>query len=42
MRRYTNFVGGDRYQQQCVMDGSPDEYYVESKDKLEGDDDPVS
>ncbi|TAL27604.1 MAG: hypothetical protein EPN97_17210 [Alphaproteobacteria bacterium] len=32
---YKNFVGGDRYQQQCVLDGTADEYYVESRQKLE-------
>jgi hypothetical protein len=35
--QYMNFVGGDRYEQQCVMDGSADAYYVESLQKLEGD-----
>lgn len=34
---YGNFVGGDRYEQQCVMDGTMDEYYVESADKLDKD-----
>lgn len=35
---YLNYIGGDRYEQQCVLDGTPDEYYVESLQKLEPDD----
>jgi len=27
---YQNYVGGDRYEQQCILDGSMDTYYVES------------
>lgn len=34
---YKNFTGGDRYQQQCILDGTADEYYVESRQKLEDD-----
>ncbi len=32
---YANFIGSNRYQQQCIMDGSFDNYYVESATKLE-------
>ncbi|OGE85085.1 MAG: hypothetical protein A3J48_02835 [Candidatus Doudnabacteria bacterium RIFCSPHIGHO2_02_FULL_46_11] len=32
---YHNYIGSDRYEQQCIMDGSMDTYYVESTTKLE-------
>jgi len=32
---YMNYVGRDRYQEQCIEDGSFDNYYVESTKKLE-------
>ncbi|MFA6146170.1 MAG: peptidoglycan-binding domain-containing protein [Patescibacteria group bacterium] len=32
---YMNYIGRDRYQEQCIDDGSFDNYYVESTKKLE-------
>jgi hypothetical protein len=32
---YSNYIGSDRYQEQCIGDGSYDNYYVESKTALE-------
>lgn len=32
---YQNYIGGDRYEQQCILDDSADQYYLESKTKLE-------
>src|SRR5437773_467623 len=32
---YGNYIGGDRYQEQCIGDGSFDAYYVESGTSLE-------
>jgi hypothetical protein len=32
---YSNYIGENRKQQQCVEDGSPDTYYFESSTKLE-------
>ncbi len=32
---YANFIGRNRYQEQCIKDGSFDNYYVESLEKLE-------
>lgn len=30
---YENYVGGSRYQQQCIDDGSFDTFYVESRER---------
>jgi len=35
---YANYIGSDRYSAQCIADGSPDNYYVESATALEGGD----
>lgn len=32
---YLNYIGRDRYSEQCILDGSFDVYYVESIEKLE-------
>lgn len=31
---YLNYIGGSRYQEQCVDDGSEDKYYEESIERL--------
>lgn len=32
---YKNYIGDDRYEQQCLLDGSSDQFYVESNERLE-------
>ena len=32
---YANYIGRDRYSEQCVLDGTADNYYVESLERLE-------